>query len=95
MAFVIKYLTGRARLWVTAEWDRQALARSSFQEFSLELHKVFGPPRLGPDVAGGLLEVCQRSCTVSDYAIDFHIKARATGIDLHFVTLFSRALTPI
>lgn len=76
MAFAINHLTGRTRLWGTAEWDRQTSACASFLEFFQELRKVFGPPRLGPDVAGGLLEVNQGTGAVSDYAIDFRINVR-------------------
>lgn len=42
VAFAITYLTGRARLWGMAEWERQTPACSSFPAFAGELQKVFG-----------------------------------------------------
>uniref|UniRef100_A0A674NR08 DUF4939 domain-containing protein n=1 Tax=Takifugu rubripes TaxID=31033 RepID=A0A674NR08_TAKRU len=39
VAFTINHLTGRARLWGTAEWERGTPACSSFQALSAELRK--------------------------------------------------------
>ncbi|KAL2083797.1 hypothetical protein ACEWY4_021570 [Coilia grayii] len=41
VAYTINHLSGRARLWVTAEFNRQSPACSSFSSFSKELIKVF------------------------------------------------------
>ncbi|TWW81865.1 hypothetical protein D4764_01G0016800 [Takifugu flavidus] len=71
VAFTINHLTGRARLWGTAEWERGTPAGSSFQAFPAELRKVFGPVSLRPDAAGGLMSLKQGSQPVADYAIDF------------------------
>ncbi|TWW58466.1 hypothetical protein D4764_07G0011850 [Takifugu flavidus] len=76
VAFTINHLTGRARLWGTAEWERGTPACSSFQAFSAELRKVFGPVSLGPDATGGLMSVKQGSRPIADYAIDFRTRAR-------------------
>ena len=76
VAFIINHLTGRARLWGTAEWERQTPACASFASFSAELRRVFGEVARGPDSAGGLLRLRQGDRTVSDYAIDFRILAR-------------------
>ncbi|TWW58269.1 Retrovirus-related Pol polyprotein from transposon 17.6 [Takifugu flavidus] len=76
VAFTINHLTGRARLWGTAEWERSTRACSSFQAFSAELRKVFGPVSLGPDATGGLMSVKQGSRPIADYAIDFRTRAR-------------------
>uniref|UniRef100_A0AAQ4Q1R1 Retrotransposon gag domain-containing protein n=1 Tax=Gasterosteus aculeatus aculeatus TaxID=481459 RepID=A0AAQ4Q1R1_GASAC len=76
VAFTINHLTGRARLWGTAEWERQTPACRSFQSFAAEVRKVFGPPALGPDAAGGLLNLHQGDRAVADYAIDFRTRAR-------------------
>ncbi|TWW73434.1 hypothetical protein D4764_15G0008280 [Takifugu flavidus] len=74
VAFTINHLTGRARLWGTAEWERGTPACSSFQAFSVELRKVFGPVSLGPDATGGLMSVKQGSRPIADYAIDFRTR---------------------
>ncbi|TWW76988.1 hypothetical protein D4764_12G0003780 [Takifugu flavidus] len=76
VAFTINHLTGRARLWGTAEWERGTPACSSFQAFSAELRKIFGPVSLGPDATGGLMSVKQGSRPIADYAIDFRTRAR-------------------
>ncbi|XP_068186426.1 uncharacterized protein [Antennarius striatus] len=76
VAFAINHLTGRARLWGTAEWERGTPACATFQAFGEELRKVFGPVSLGPDAAGGLMSQRQGDRTVSDYAIDFRTRAR-------------------
>jgi len=41
MAYIVSLLTGRARDWGTADWQRQSLSCSSVQLFSEELLKVF------------------------------------------------------
>ncbi|XP_077940507.1 uncharacterized protein LOC144384593 [Gasterosteus aculeatus] len=72
VAFAINHLTGRARLWGTAEWERQTPVCRSFQSFAAEVRKVFGPPALGPDAAGGLLNL-----HLGDRAaVDFRTRAR-------------------
>uniref|UniRef100_A0A8C5GZJ6 CCHC-type domain-containing protein n=1 Tax=Gouania willdenowi TaxID=441366 RepID=A0A8C5GZJ6_GOUWI len=75
VAFAINHLIERARLWGTAEWERQTPACSSFQAFADELRKVFGETSLGPDAGGGLLEMRQGTRTVSGYSIDFRTRA--------------------
>ena len=79
VAFTINHLTGRARLWGTAEWERQTPACASFAAFSAELRQVFGEVAQGPDSTGGLLRLRQGDRTVSDYAIDFRTQARKSA----------------
>ena len=75
VAFVINHLTGRARLWGTAEWERQSPACASFDLFATELRKVFGLETCGPEAIGGLIGLKQGEKTVSDYSIDFRTRA--------------------
>lgn len=42
VAFSVNHLTGRARLWGTAEWEKRTPACASFGAFASELCKVFG-----------------------------------------------------
>ncbi|KAI3368102.1 hypothetical protein L3Q82_007806 [Scortum barcoo] len=62
VASAINHLTGRARLWGTAEWEHWTPA-CSFKAFTEELHKIFGKPRLGPDATGKLLNLSQGNRT--------------------------------
>ena len=79
MAFAINHLTGRARLWETAEWDCGTPACFSFQAFSEELRKVFGLVGESSDAGQGLFHLRQGARTVSDFAIDFRTQARRSN----------------
>lgn len=59
VAYTINHLTGRARLWGTAEWERKTPACASFQAFAAELRRVFGESSKGPYSMGGLLKLRQ------------------------------------
>ncbi|KAM7378680.1 hypothetical protein PAMP_004286 [Pampus punctatissimus] len=76
VAFTINHLTGRARLWGTAEWEKQTPACASFQAFSAELRKVFRLGFSGSDAAHDLLSLQQGNRTVADFSIDFRTRAR-------------------
>ena len=78
VAFAVNHLTGRARLWGTAEWERRTPACSSFQAFAAELCKVFGEASRGPDASGGLLGLNQGSRSVADYSIHFRTQASSS-----------------
>ena len=74
VAFTVNNLTGRARLWATAGWERHTPACYSFSAFATKLCEVFGVTPRGPDTSGGLLGL-GGSCSVTDYTIDFCIWA--------------------
>ena len=78
VAFTVNHLTGRARLWGTAEWERRTPACSTFQAFAAELRKVFGEASRGPDASGGLLGLKQGSRSVADYSIHFRTQASSS-----------------
>ena len=78
VAFTVNHLTGRARLWGTAEWERRTPACASFQAFAAELRKVFGEASRGPDASGGLLGLNQGSRSVADYSIHFRTRASSS-----------------
>lgn len=59
VAFTINHLTGKARLWGTAEWVKQSPACASFQQFAEELRKVFGLGASGSETAQGLMGLRQ------------------------------------
>ena len=75
VAYTINHLTGWARLWGTAEWQRGTPACHSFQSFANELRRVFDTGPLGADAGRELLALVQGSRSVTDYAIDFRTKA--------------------
>ncbi len=75
VAFVINHLTGKARLWGTAEWERRSPACASFDLFAAELRKVFGFENCGSESARGLMGLKQGDRTVADYSIDFRTRA--------------------
>uniref|UniRef100_A0A8C4DQ98 ribonuclease H n=1 Tax=Dicentrarchus labrax TaxID=13489 RepID=A0A8C4DQ98_DICLA len=75
VAYTINHLTGRARLWGTAEWLRGTSACHSFQSFANELRRVFGTGSLGANAGRELLDLVQGSRSVTDFAIDFRTKA--------------------
>ncbi|KAF7642719.1 hypothetical protein LDENG_00252480 [Lucifuga dentata] len=79
VAYAISHLTRRARLWGTAEWDRHTSTCSSFLDFAAELCKVFDMGISNYDSALELLKMHQGDQTVTDYAIDFRIRARQSS----------------
>ena len=79
VAYAITHLTGRARLWGTAEWEGRTPACSSFQVFASELQRVFGVPSRGPDHHDSLFGLRQGGRTVADYSIDFRTRVHRSG----------------
>ena len=65
----MNHLSGRARLWCTAEWQRGTSVCPSFRSFAEELRRVFGTGRRK------LLALSQGGRSVSDYAINFRTRA--------------------
>lgn len=78
-AFTINHLTGRARLWGTAEWDQGTSACSSFRAFSAELKKVFDVGTTESESSLSLLQLKQGKRSVSDYSVDFRTLARQSN----------------
>lgn len=75
VVFVITYVTSRACVWGTAEWERHLFACASFEWFAIALHTVFGLESCGADVSGGLIGLRQGAHMVVDNSIDFLTKA--------------------
>lgn len=74
VAYVISLLTGRARLWGTAEWERDSEICNTFKSFSDKLQQVFDP-NSSERAARVLSSLTQARRSVSDYAIDFRTAA--------------------
>ena len=75
MAYIISLLTGRAREWATAEWEKNAAFCLSVSLFASELKKVFDHVTPGREAARGLFALTQGTGTVSDYSIKFRTLA--------------------
>lgn len=71
VAFMITQLTGRARNWGAAEWEKQSALCSSVAAFSEGLRKVFDHATPGREAARGLFNLAQGSRRVTDYSIEF------------------------
>lgn len=75
VAYTINLLTGRARLWGTAEYQRGSPACSSFHLLAAELQKVFGVGSSSADASRELMEIRQGRRTVADFSISFRTLA--------------------
>jgi hypothetical protein len=72
---MITQLTGPARDWGTAEWEKQSVFCSSVTAFSEGIRKVFDHATPGREAARGLLNLVQGSRRVTDYSIEFRTLA--------------------
>lgn len=59
VAYVITLLTGRAREWATAVWDAQAPFCQSFDDFRMEMLKLFDRSAQGEAAAAHLVRLIQ------------------------------------
>lgn len=93
VGYTITHLTGRARLWGTAEFERQTPACTSFELFAEEMLKVFDLGSSSEEASQDLLSIRQGRRTVADYSIDFRTLARrspwnmAALVDVFFASL--------
>jgi hypothetical protein len=71
VAYAINHLSGRARLFGTANWQEGTPVCRSFHSFAEELRRIFGTGPLGAEAGRELLALSQGSRSVSDYAIEF------------------------
>lgn len=75
VAFTINHLTGRARIWGTAEFERESPACSSFELFSREMIKVFDIGSSSAEASRELMSIRQGKRSIADYSIDFRTLA--------------------
>lgn len=93
VAYAINHLTGRARLWGTAEWDRRSPACTSFSLFATELRKVFDLGPTSSEASRDLMSIRQGSRTVADFSIDFRtLASRSTWNTPALVDAFLHSL---
>ncbi|KAM9412399.1 uncharacterized protein ACWYII_026600 [Salvelinus alpinus] len=79
IAYIITLLSEKALAWATAVWDAQSPCCASYSTFAEEFKRVFQGPTSGPDSAKQLLTLRQGRRSVTDYAIQFHTVAAASG----------------
>ncbi|XP_061136628.1 uncharacterized protein LOC133155378 [Syngnathus typhle] len=79
VAYMLSYLTGRARAWATAEWARDSPTCHSLSTFVEALRTVFDPVSSDREKARELCQLSQGRESVSDYAIRFRTLAAECG----------------
>uniref|UniRef100_A0A3B5QX72 CCHC-type domain-containing protein n=1 Tax=Xiphophorus maculatus TaxID=8083 RepID=A0A3B5QX72_XIPMA len=72
VAYLISLLSGKAKIWGTAEWQKDSLICYSFNDFSKELIRVFDPCLPEREAARGLWRIKQGKRRINEYIIDFH-----------------------
>ncbi|XP_027131155.1 uncharacterized protein LOC113744672 [Larimichthys crocea] len=70
VGYVITHLTGRARLWGAAEFNRQTPACASFDAFAKEMEKVFDGGSPSAEASRELMRIRQGNRTVADFSIE-------------------------
>ncbi|KAI5099164.1 hypothetical protein C0J45_11303, partial [Silurus meridionalis] len=82
VAYVISLLSGKAKRWATAEWERRSSVCASYRAFSEELRKIFDSATPRQDAARSLFQTIQDGRSVAEYATDFPTAAA----EIHRVT---------
>ncbi|CAL9698545.1 unnamed protein product [Knipowitschia caucasica] len=71
IAYIISYLTGRARAWATAEWDGRSTICNSLPLFIRTFNHIFQTITPGREAAKALVTLRQGRRSVLDYALEF------------------------
>lgn len=79
IAYLISLLTGKAREWGTALWERQDEVCYSYVGFINEMKRVFDHPVKGRDAANRLFSIRQGARSVAEFALDFRTLAAESG----------------
>ena len=79
VGYVITHLTGRARLWGAAEFERRTPACATFEAFAAEMTKVFDLGSSSSEASRELLTMRQGNRTVADYSIDFRTQVNRSS----------------
>lgn len=72
VAYTISLLSGKAKLWDTAEWQRDTRYCYSFNAFPMELCWVFDPISPEREAVQRLFSLKQGEMHVTEYIIEFH-----------------------
>jgi len=79
IAYLINLLKGPALEWASAVWDEQTPICHYYQDFVLEMRKIFDHPVRGRDAAKRLQLLRQGSRSVAEMAIEFRTLAIRSG----------------
>uniref|UniRef100_A0A3B4ZJD2 CCHC-type domain-containing protein n=1 Tax=Stegastes partitus TaxID=144197 RepID=A0A3B4ZJD2_9TELE len=79
IAFLVSLLTGAAREWGTAVWDRQEAICNSYTAFKDEMKKIFDHPIQGRDASHRLLNIRQGNRSVAEFSVEFRALAAGSG----------------
>lgn len=72
VCYGISLLAGKAKMWGTAQWQRDSNCCYVFKEFASELIRVFDPVLPDREAARRLFSIKQGNKRVIDYIIEFH-----------------------
>ncbi|KAI5087420.1 nephrocystin-4-like, partial [Silurus meridionalis] len=81
VAYVISLLSGKAKRWATAEWERRSSVCASYRAFSEELRKILDSATPRQDAARSLFQTIQDGRSVAEYATDFPTAAAESEWD--------------
>lgn len=79
VAYVISYLSGRAKAWATAEWTRRSAICNSLPLFIDTFQQIFQSATPGREAAKALVALRQGKRSVLEYAIEFRTLAAEIG----------------
>ena len=79
IAYLIGLLTGSAREWGAAIWERQSEECNSYVAFTNVMRKTFDHPVKGRDAGNRLLSIRQGARSVAEFALDFRTLAAESG----------------
>lgn len=79
IAYLISLLTGPAREWGAAIWERQSVVCDSYVAFIHEMKKTFDHPVKGRDAGNRLCSIRQGARSVAEFALDFRTLAEESG----------------
>lgn len=85
VGYAITHLTGRARLWGTAEFERKTPACNNFNAFADEMIKVFDPGFSNSETSRALMTIRQGNQSVSEYSIEFRTLVRRSDWNMKAV----------
>uniref|UniRef100_A0A3B5R6K4 DUF4939 domain-containing protein n=1 Tax=Xiphophorus maculatus TaxID=8083 RepID=A0A3B5R6K4_XIPMA len=79
ISFILSHLSGKALEWAEAKYSSTVDYGCTFDEFIKEFKQAFNQDTDKTADSRGLLEIKQGNRTVADFAIEFRIKAAASG----------------
>jgi hypothetical protein len=85
-------MSGKALSWAAAVWEQQSVICHHLEDFMAEVRKVFDSLVSGREAARKLLELCQDSRSVADYAVDFRTLARESARNPFSIPSFTDCL---